>query len=198
MSRQAEPVSSREQEKDRLLTQAAQYVLKHGYQSISFRAMAAQLGTSHRMLSYYFDTAEAFWEALLSRLRSQQQVGLLAPVDQRAGFPSIEDVWKSLTTDEQLSIFRITFQLYGKALAEPQRYQAFLDDVVNTWIDRIAAGLVHHEGLLPQAARIEARLRLAVIRGLILDLLTTNDLQGTTQAVQKFAALIAPVDRKSA
>lgn len=182
----------KESEKDRLLTLAAQHVWTHGYQTISFRAMAEHIGTSHRMLSYYFGSSEAFWEALLSKLRSQQQARLLASSQMASGLPSLQDVWRLLTTDEQLSVFRITFQLYGKALAEPERYRSFLDEVVNSWVDRIAAGLVVDKGCTPDAARIEARLRLAVIRGLILDVLTTNDLPSATQALMQFAALIDP------
>jgi AcrR family transcriptional regulator len=184
--------SSYEQEKDRLLALAVAHVLQHGYQTTSFRTMAEQLGTSHRMLSYYFGSAEAFWEALLIRLRSEQQRRLLGSADQSRRFPTIEEVWSHLTAEASLSVFRIMFQVYGRALAEPEKYQSFLDDVVDSWIDRIAAGLVHHEGMTPQAARVQARLRLAVIRGLMLDLLTTHDLKGTTKALRQFAQLIAP------
>jgi len=192
MSLHTDSSSSREQEKDRLLTQAAAHVLKYGFQTLSFRAMAAQLGTSHRMLSYYFGTAEAFWEALLSKLRSQQQSQLFEQNPSSTGVLSLKDVWARLTSDTQLSVFKITFQLYGQALVAPEKHQAFLDEVVTGWIDRIATGLAKQQGCSFDVARVESRLRLAVIRGLILDLLTTGDLQGTTHALHKFADLVEP------
>ncbi|MGH6646839.1 TetR/AcrR family transcriptional regulator [Aquabacterium sp.] len=173
-------------EAQRLLDGAIAHVLQHGYQDVSLRAMAEQLGTSHRMLIYYFGSADGFWQALLARLR-RTQIDKLAQKSLQKQMPSIEEVWADLTSPPRLPLFRLMFQIYGKALGEPDRHQVFLRQVVGQWLESLTQSLIAQHELPPAQARAQARLRLAVMRGLLLDLLTTGDLKGTTQALRLFA-----------
>ncbi len=176
----------------RLLDSAIQHVLKHGYEdAASLRAMAKQLGTSHRMLIYYFESAEGFWMALLARLR-HTHLQKLAHQSASRQLSSLEEVWDDLSAPEHLPVFRLMFQIYGKALGDPQRYQHFLQQVVGAWIEGLTQSLIAQFGWSPAQARLQARLRLAVTRGLLLDLLTTDDRAGTTQAMALFARSMAP------
>lgn len=54
-----------------LLDQAIAHVLPHGYSDQSLRNMATSLGTSHRMLIYYFGDVDGFWEAVVEHLQTQ-------------------------------------------------------------------------------------------------------------------------------
>lgn len=60
--------------RDELLAGAVDYVLAHGLAGLSLRPLAAALGTSDRMILYYFGTREALITAVLravaDRLRS--------------------------------------------------------------------------------------------------------------------------------
>jgi len=51
--------------------------------------------------------------------------------------------------------------------------------------------------LSPARARLHARLSLAVMRGLLLDLLTTGDREGTTAALRHFARNMPPESLQS-
>ena len=179
------------EEAQRLVDAALPYVLKHGYRDLSLRAIAEQLSTSHRMLIYYFGSADGFWEAVLARLRGHRIESLSQQAAEQK-VPSLEEVWTQLTTPQQLSWFRLMFQIYGKALGKPDRHQEFLRQVVDVWLDSLTMGLSAEYGWPHEKARLHARLHLAVIRGLMLDLLTTGDLQGTTQALALFARSIEP------
>lgn len=179
------------EEAQRLLDHALPYVLEHGYQDLSLRAIAEQLSTSHRMLIYYFGSAEGFWEAVLARLR-RTRMDTLARQAARGKLPTLQEVWSDLTTPQQLSWFRLMFQIYGKALGKPDRHQAFLQQVVDLWLDSLTQDMSAQYGWPPERARLQARLHLAVIRGLMLDLLTTGDLQSTTQALALFARSVEP------
>lgn len=174
------------EEAQRLLDGAIAHVLAHGYQDVSLRAMAEQLGTSHRMLSYYFGSADGFWQAFLARLR-RTQLDKMARGSVQKQMPSMEEVWADLTSPELLPLFRLMFQIYGKALGAPDRHQVFLQQVVGQWLDTLTQSLIAQLDLPPAQARAQARLRLAVMRGLLLDVLTTGDLKGTTQALRLFA-----------
>jgi hypothetical protein len=59
--------------------------------------------------------------------------------------------------------------------------------VVDGWLEPVTA-LFEARGFAPAAARAEARLGLAVVRGLLLDLLTTGDRAGADAALERFAA----------
>jgi len=82
---------------------------------------------------------------------------------------------------------RLVFQLYGEALQDERRFAGFLSEVVDGWLQAIAAALQKQLGLRRAEAQREARISLAVVRGLLLDLLTTGDRKGTTAALREFA-----------
>jgi hypothetical protein len=93
---------------------------------------------------------------------------------------------------------QLLFETYGRALADRARYKAFLSEVVDVWLDTVGDTL-HAEARATKAhARLQARLRLAVLRGLSLDLLTTGDRAGTTAALRWFEARVRlPPARKA-
>lgn len=175
-------------ERERLLTEASNLLLEQGFQFQSFRTMAELLGTNHRMLTHYFGSAGGFWEAVLKHLRAMVQTELFG-VKGSTDTPDIETVWNTFTQERYLSIFRLTFHLYGQALEKPGHHESFLQSIVGDWVDAVAPPL-RSQGLSNRDAIAQARLALAVVRGLLLDLLTTGDLVGTTLAMKRFAQTI--------
>ncbi|MBA4109276.1 MAG: TetR/AcrR family transcriptional regulator [Leptothrix sp. (in: Bacteria)] len=174
-----------------LLDQAIAHVLEHGYSDQSLRSMAASLGTSHRMLSYYFGDVDGFWEAVVRRLRNtdhHRQAGMAE--GQAFTVPPIEEVWRHFTSPSYLPVFQLMLEIYIKALRDRQRFGDFLAHAVDGWIGRVAQSLQTQHGLSKAKARIRARLELAIVRGLLLDLLTTGDKAGTSQAIKHYAQLI--------
>lgn len=174
-----------------LLDHAIAHVLAHGYSDQSLRSMAASLGTSHRMLSYYFGDVDGFWEAVVVHLRDtdqHRQAGMAQ--GQSFTVPPIEEVWRHFTSPSYLPVFQLMLEIYVKALRDRQRFGDFLAHAVDGWIDRVAQALRIQHGLSKAKARTRARLELAIVRGLLLDLLTTGDKVGTTQAIRHYAQLI--------
>ncbi len=60
-----------------------------------------------------------------------------------------------------------------------------LEGIVSSWIEP-AAEIFRSHGLTPADARRQARLNLAVVRGLLLDLLATGDRAGVAEAMEHF------------
>ena len=170
----------------RLLERAAKHVLERGLSDTSLRAIAAELGTSHRMLIYHFGSAEAFWNAVLDELRVHDVRALAQAVD-TGRLLTLEETWAALSSDRYLSLMRLVFQVYGQALSDRERHAAFLEHVVDDWLQAITRIVRKQYGLGPAAAKRKARIVLAVMRGLLLDLLTTGDREGTTAALHDFA-----------
>ena len=73
------------------------------------------------------------------------------------------------------------------ALRDRPGTEGFLEGIVESWIAPIADALVKG-GADERTARADARLGVAVVRGLLLDLLATGDLAGVTEAYERFLA----------
>lgn len=188
--------SSRAEE---LLAAAAELVLQNGLQDLSLRALAERLGTSHRMIIYYFGSKEAFLQALLRRLRITEQIRLRG-FEASGTSPKAQmlNAWDYLASKEMRAHFKLLFEVYGAAIRDPERYRDFLDDTVQEWLPMLE---MWGDMLFPELRernKAGARLQLAVTRGLLLDLLTTDDLASTREAMQLHADLLEAYVRRSA
>jgi AcrR family transcriptional regulator len=176
--------------RDLLLARAVDYLAAHGLSDLSLRQLAAALGTSHRMLIYHFGSKEALLIEVIRAVEEQQRQLL-------AGFeidPSLSatDVlrrmWRHLSAPALWPNERLFFEMYGQALQGRPHTAEFLDDIVESWLEPVAA-LRREEGVPARVARAQARLDLAVTRGLLLDLLATGDRAGSDAAMEQYAAL---------
>jgi hypothetical protein len=85
---------------------------------------------------------------------------------------------------------RLFFELYAYALLGRPGTEGFLDGIVESWVGPIANALVK-AGADEQTARADARLGVAVARGLLLDLLATGDRAGVNEAYERFLQHVA-------
>ena len=88
---------------------------------------------------------------------------------------------------------RLFFEIYGQALQGRPNATALLDDIVDSWLD-VATEINVAQGMDEQRARTVGRLGIAVTRGLLLDLLATEDRAGTTAAMEAWIALNEAAD----
>jgi len=171
--------------RDALLARAVEHASRHGLSDASLRSIAQALGTSHRMIIYHFGSAEAFWTEVIGGLRFREREALIASVDSGRMTP-LHETWAALAAPRGLPRMQLLFETYGRALADRKRYAGFLEQVVDVWLDTVGDAFSAQHGLTKTEARLQARLRLAVLRGLSLDLLTTGDRAGTTAALEYF------------
>jgi len=175
------------QARDRLLAAAVRHALDAGIADLSLRQIAAAIGTSHRMLIYHFGSREGLLVAVTQAVEEQQRSLLLesgaAPQDAR-------HAWEHLSDPALWPQERLFFELYAYALRGRPGTEGFLDGIVESWVAPIAAAQVE-AGADEPTARAEAGLGVAVVRGLLLDLLATGDRAGTTAAFERFIRLAA-------
>lgn len=173
------------------LDAAVRHVLDNGIGDMSLRRVAEAIGTSHRMLIYHFGSADAFWEIVLREIRHREQLARLRiQSDTLNSVDAIEAAWDRYASDAYLPIIRLLFELYARAIREPERFHDFLGDVVDSWLAPVAAQFEAQLGLPPAEAKARARIQVATMRGLLLDLVTTGDRKGTTAALKRFARMI--------
>jgi AcrR family transcriptional regulator len=170
--------------RDRLLAAAVDHALNAGIADLSLRELASAIGTSHRMLIYHFGSREGLLVAVTQAVEEKERAALLGlhsaltPDDARRAWQRLSD--PGLWPQE-----RLFFELYSYALLGRPGTEGFLGGVIEPWLGPITAALVR-AGADEQAARAEARLGMAVVRGLLLDLLATGDRDGADAAFERF------------
>jgi AcrR family transcriptional regulator len=170
-----------EKRPDELLEAIVQYLIRHGIVDLSLRPLAKAVGSSPRVLLYYFGSKEKMVVKALAQIRHRQRNlyhGMQAATFEQA----CRAVWQHMSAPKSEPLFRFFFEAYGLALRHPRIYKQFLHSTVNDWLHFIAAPL-QHEGIKRNQAYALATIVLAGLRGFMLDLCTTGDRTRLDRAV---------------
>ncbi len=148
----------------------------------SLRDVAAAVGTSHRMLLHHFGSREDLLLAIVEEVE-HRQMGLLPelPTSPAEGFAAM---WADLHRPELRHLERLFFECYARAAQGEKPFARMLPGAVDGWLAAVAA--VAGDAFDPAMAR----LGLAVGRGLLLDLVATEDEAGVDAAAKAFAELL--------
>lgn len=161
--------------------------LAGGIADLSLREIAAAIGTSHRMLIYHFGSREGLLVAVARAVeegeRDRLRDAIAAGDDPRLFWGRISD--PKLWPQE-----RLFFELYAHALLGRPGTHEFLDGIVDAWVAPQVEAMID-AGADEHTARVDARLGVAVVRGLLLDLLATGEREAVDQAFDRFLALIS-------
>ena len=173
-----------------LLDDAIDYVAGHGLTDLSMRGLAAELGTSHRMLSHHFGSKEGLWVAIVREVERRQRAAISdITTDPSASLAdTMRGWWRHISDPSLWPNERLFFEVYGQALHGRPPTSELLDDIVDSWVEP-AAEMAEAMGVSRQEARAFARLGVAVTRGLLLDLLATEDRAGVDAAMELWITL---------
>jgi AcrR family transcriptional regulator len=193
------PANTRRTESEpraRLLAAAIEYLQARGISELSLRELAAAIGTSHRMLIYHFGSKEGLLVAVVQEVEEQQRRFLASlAVDPSVGRrEAITVMWRHFADARLWPAERLFFEIYGQALQGRPGTAGFLDGIVGDWLEMLTQYSIQL-GSPPEHARAEARLGVAVMRGLLLDLLATGDRAGIDEAVERFILLAEAAPR---
>ncbi len=176
--------------KRQLLDASIDWVATHGIGELSLRQLAAALGTSHRMLIFHFGSKEKLWIEIVRTVeeREREQLRALLPDPDKPVGEAMWTFWKHISDPSLRANERLFFELYGQALQGRPHAVEFLDGIVEEWIEPVAAASIER-GVPEPLARAQARLGVAVTRGLLLDLLATGDTDAVDLAMAAFIEL---------
>src|SRR5262245_25216897 len=157
----------------------------------SLRDFAAEVGTSHRMLIHHFGSREGLLTALVEAVERDQNERLVEVPDDAA--EAIRVSWRRTSVPSLWPIERLFFECYARgSQGEPP-----FDRLVPALVDQtLAAVSTRADVSATDEGRAGARLGLAVIRGLLLDLVATGDRKATDRALELYASMVA--DRSAA
>jgi AcrR family transcriptional regulator len=179
--------------RERLLAAAMDHVAHHGVGDLSLRGLAAALGTSHRMLIYHFGSREGLLIEVIRAVEAQQRAALATMLLDEGAPPAetMRRMWKRVADPSLWPNERLFFEVYAQALQGSPHALPLLDGIVDLWVEPLARiGVARGR---PEAeARAEARLGVAVVRGLLLDLLATGEREAVDAAMERYIEAIAP------
>src|SRR3954470_22820714 len=155
----------------------------------SLRDVAEAVGTSHRMLLHHFGSRDELLLAIVEEVE-RRQAGLLTELpDDAAG--AFAAMWPDLRRPELRPFERLFFECYARAAQGEEPFRRLLPAAVDGWlaqVDDVSAG---------RADAATARLALAVTRGLLLDLVGTDDDAGVDAAAACFTDLLATLTTRA-
>jgi AcrR family transcriptional regulator len=178
------PTSPRREE---LLERAYEYVLEHGLAEMSLRPLATAIGSSPRVLLFLFGSKDGLVRALLARARADE----LAFIEQmRFHGPKadlamiIRTTWQWLVDERHRPLLALWLEAYARSLGEPDGpWRGFAAQTVEDWLSLLAAAQPKNRRR-SKAGTAERTLGLCVLRGALIDLLATGDVDRNTAAIE--------------
>ncbi|HYK68324.1 MAG TPA: TetR/AcrR family transcriptional regulator [Streptosporangiaceae bacterium] len=191
------PPSARRAE---LLNLAYQYAIQRGRTDITLRPIAAAIGSSPRVLIYLFGSKDGLIRALLGKSRAEE-VALLAEL-RRIGAPASDTlreaamrIWSYLAEESRRPLLRLWLDGYARSLSQPAGpWAGFARDSVEDWL-ALLSDVQPAEVRDTPVGLAERTLVLAVLRGALLDLLSTDDVTRVTAAVRSLISQLAAVSK---
>ncbi|KAA5835952.1 TetR/AcrR family transcriptional regulator [Saccharopolyspora hirsuta] len=163
-----------------LLAKLLDYSAAHGLSEVSLRPLAAAVGSSPRMLLYFFGSKEGLVREVHRHARDVQlQLLADALADCQDRTDALRALWRWLSSTAHRDVIRFFFESYARSL-QGGAWEGFGEASVREWLPPLQQALGGSEA--------EATLALAALRGLVLDLLATGDTERVDAA---FEALLA-------
>jgi AcrR family transcriptional regulator len=180
------------QARDRLLEAAVTHAMKVGIAELSLRELAVAIGTSHRMLIYHFGSRQGLLVAVTREVEARQRAAYRRSPDSAE---NPRRSWRRVSHPNLWPQERLFFELYAQALQGRPGTEGFLDGIVESWVQPLREAF-RAAGDDEASARADARLAVAVTRGLLLDLLATKDRAGVDEAFERYLTLAGALPQR--
>ncbi|OIJ95503.1 hypothetical protein BIV25_20405 [Streptomyces sp. MUSC 14] len=178
----ARPVNA--EKRTELLLQVVHYLQHHGLAQMSLSPLAESIGTTKRMLLYYFGSRENLLAQALAAARPDAHA-MFDDVRDAAGLrAAAQGLWEAMTVGEQSRSIRMLLQLLSLAATDPEQYGSLAADSVEVMVGPVADAYARL-GHAPQQARAGATLLVSGLRGLCQDRLVTHDAARTDAAAHR-------------
>lgn len=175
--------------KERLLDAVLEHLAVNGMQDTTLRGLAAWVGTSHRMLAYHFGSRRGLLVEVARTVERRQREAFAAMLADPEASPTevMREMWHRFADSALDPHERLFFEIYARALRDPDGAEGFLPEAVEAWIPPVAELFVRL-GFSRTEATPEARLAVAVSRGMLLDLLATGDRAAADAVLERYLA----------
>lgn len=170
--------------RDDLLARTIEHVAAHGLSDVSLRDLAAAVGSSHRMLIYHFGSREGLVAAIVADVEATQRLALAELAEQATGpVELIRAQWTQLTDPALVPFVKLFFEVLALALHGRPGTEGFLVGLTDPWLDAASAVA---DRLDVDTDRDELRLGVAVVRGLLIEVVASGDAAPATASLERF------------
>ncbi len=172
-----------------LLDTAIEVMASEGATRWTLRGLARRIGTSHRMIIYHFGSLEGLLVSVVGEVE-QRQLSRRARLAVEFEDPAdaARALWRELSDPSMAAYERLFFELYAAGLQGEAYAAPLVRSAVQHWVEPLTEAFAQATEDRDQAA-VDARLGLAVIRGLLLDQLATGDRVAAEAAHERYLQL---------
>jgi len=156
----------------------------------SLREIAEAVGTSHRMLLHHFGSRDELLLTIVDEIERRQMSVLPDAATEPAD--AMAAMWADVRRPELRPFERLFYECYARGAQGEQPFARMLPGAVESWLTEVDA----KTGGSADPAFV--RLGLAVTRGLLLDLIATNDDDGVDAAAHAFVELLRQAQTSAA
>jgi AcrR family transcriptional regulator len=184
--------------REELLAAAGAVLARTGLAETSLRSLAAEMGTSARMLVYYFGSKEHLTLEVMNR---QQRAAipdtgdLELPVSIAAHRQWCVDDWHACTRGERSDNLRVVLQVFGAACGRNSPYRAYTWETLSL-LTRNSQARLEALGMPAHVAQTRSRIALAAFQGFIIEYFTAEDPDHVDDTFARFLDefLLAPFE----
>lgn len=176
--------------RDELLARAVAWFAAHGIGDTSLRALARELGTSHRMLIYHFGSREGLLTEVVGAVERGERATLDAMLAAAREDPYAAGAafWTHVA-DAASTFAPLFFEVSGLAMQGAPYAVGLRSWLADGWTDGLAEGF-EASGFSRDRARELAQESLAMARGLLFELAVTGDRASVDAAMGRFTAAV--------
>lgn len=162
----ADRLPGRPEQREALLAGLVDHVLREGVATLSLRPLAAAVGTSDRMLLYYFGSRDGLLAAVLDAVGRQLQDGLTGGLAAERVPPArlLASAWSLVQDPSVEPHLRLYLEVCGLAVRGREPFRTVARQVAEGWLEWVGERL----DVPPEQARDAAAGVLAVVDGLLL------------------------------
>jgi len=178
--------------REELAEAATDYALEHGIIGLSLRPLAAELGTSDRMLLYHFQDKDDLIATVLqiSSDRSVEAVRSLAKPRRQRG--AVLELWSAYASEPLDRCQRLYVQAAALGLLGREPYSSVVRESNARWTEALTDHFVRAGATRARAGRAVALLD-ATLMGLQLDLAVEPDATGRRRTVRDLADAVVAI-----
>jgi AcrR family transcriptional regulator len=168
--------------RDELVRQTLDHLGRTGLADFSLRGLAAELGTSARMLVHYFGSKENLLSLAFAEHRRAMLSAVAAAGVAGDELPAVaERAWQGMSSAGQRPYYAVMFQLLAASLAQDHPYAEQARESIMTWVDQVAA--------LLGGDRVRATVVASGLKGILLDFMATGDRERADAAARHLIAV---------
>jgi len=159
--------------KETLIIKAIDYILAKGLRDFSLRSISAEMGTSHRVLSYHFGSKEEFIQEVMNSV-FQSWLQIISDIDIEHCSSSSEALlllWDRISHPDVFIYSRIGFEMIAWKGRMKTRKELMPESFWSEPLERVS----RLSSLDPSRTEADVRVMRVVVRGLISQLAATDN-----------------------